>query len=141
PARADPGPAAAGQAGPDQGRADGPAGRGGEGADLRRAGPAALQPDAADPGDLAEHRAHRAGPGRVRAGDRHPAAAAPVRWAARPQPARRPAPALGYGEASRLSCGGSWLAAARSSRNKVRSWPRAPAAGTWTGPASDSARR
>jgi len=33
------------------------------------------------------------------------------------------------------------LAAARSSRNSVRCRPRAPAAGTWTGPTSDSASR
>src|SRR5690348_3534231 len=44
-------------------------------------------------------------------------------------------------EAPRPSCGGSRPAAPRSSRNRVRCLPRAPAAGTWTGPTSDRASR
>src|SRR5437879_6073067 len=47
----------------------------------------------------------------------------------------------GQGEAMRSRPWGSWAAAARSSRNSVLWRPRAPAAGTWTGPASDSASR
>ncbi len=45
------------------------------------------------------------------------------------------------GEANLLSWTGTSAAAARSSRNSVCWAPRAPAAGTWTGPAPESARR
>src|SRR5215468_1122438 len=59
-------------------------------------------------------------------------------WTASPE---NGAPGSAQGEAIRPSSGGSRLAAPRSSRNRVRCLPRAPAAGTWTGPTSDRASR
>src|SRR5262249_60754901 len=59
-------------------------------------------------------------------------------WTASPE---NGAPGSAQGEAIRPSSGGSRLAAPRSSRNRVRCLPRAPAAGTWAGPTSARARR